>query len=170
MLSTYTTDYSPRLGLIGALFARALLPARIRWVLVWLWLCSSLALLLGPALPAQAGVTVIAHKEIAGVDVGLLGRIFTGRTTQVDGIAVHPVNLKAGDEIRAEFLRLVLQQNDDDYIAYWIVRRSIGRGVPPPEAENAREVVAYVRSTPGAIGYIDEASVEPGMTVLFRLP
>jgi len=117
-----------------------------------------------------AGVAVIGHAGLGPLDTTVTGRIFTGRTVQVAGTAVQPVNLKAGNATRVAFLRAVLQQSDEDYIAYWIVRRAIGKGAPPPEVENFRDMIDFVRTTPGAIGYVDDRAITPGMNVLLTLP
>ncbi len=118
----------------------------------------------------HAGIVVIGHEILQEMDKTVVGRIYTGRTVQVAGVAVQPVNMKTGDAKRASFLRTILQQSDDDYVAYWIVRRAIGKGTPPPEVENAQAVIQFVRSTKGAVGYIDEADLVPGLSVLFILP
>ena len=120
----------------------------------------------------HAGTAVIGHESLHDIDMDrtAVGRIYTGRTVQVAGIGVQPVNLKVGDAKRASFLGTVLQQSDDDYVAYWIVRHAIGKGTPPPEVDNPQAVINFVRSTKGAIGYIDEADLVPGLNVLLILP
>lgn len=115
-------------------------------------------------------MAVIGHETIREIDKTVIGRIYTGRTVQVAGISVKPANLKAGDAKRAVFLGAVLQQSDDDYVAYWIVRRAIGKGVPPLEVDSPEAMINFVRRTNGAIGYVDEADLVPGLNVLFLLP
>jgi ABC-type phosphate transport system substrate-binding protein len=118
----------------------------------------------------HAGVVVIGHDSLGSINPTVLKRIYTGRAVQVADAAVTPVNLKAGDRTRSFFFRAVLQRSDDEYIAYWIVRRAIGKGAPPLEVDTARDMIDYVRSTPGAIGYIDATQLEPGVQVLLSLP
>ena len=127
-------------------------------------------LLTGASSLSYAGVAVIGHEGLGTIDKTLISRIFTGRTVEVEGKAVQPVNLKPGNATRASFLRAVLQQSDDDYVAYWIVRRAIGKGTPPPEVGTAQAMLDFVRSTPGAIGYVDANQLVPGVKVLFSLP
>lgn len=157
-----------RLEPTGAMSRRAARPRLRIATYCTAWLIA--LLLIGTGSSAHARVAVISHEGLAAMDQTVIGRIFTGRMVQVGGTTVQPVNLRAGDRTRGEFLRAVLQQSDDDYVAYWIVRRSIGRGTPPPEMEGAREVMAFVQSTPGAVGYVDEALLGPGIRVLFLLP
>lgn len=125
---------------------------------------------LAAALPARAdgNLVVIAHAPLPGVDAETVRRIFTGRTIELDGQALRPVNLSAGHPLRRRFLASLLQQSDDDYVAYWTVRRYIGKGTPPRELADPAEVIDFVRRTPGAIGYLDAADLKPGTTVLLR--
>lgn len=122
---------------------------------------------------AFAEVVVIGHESwgaTTGFDKNLVGRIFTGRAVQVAGMSVQPVNMKTGDATRTVFIKEILKQSDDDYVAYWIVRRAIGKGTPPVEMESAQEMIGFVRSTPGAIGYIDASQLRPGINTLLILP
>lgn len=117
-----------------------------------------------------AGVQVIGHEDLQPMDSTLLRRIYTGRVVQVQRQAIQPVNQKTGSTSRALFIASVIKQNDDDYIAYWIVRRAIGKGVPPLELVDDAQVVDFVRANPGAIGYIDSATAIDGVRVLLLLP
>lgn len=130
------------------------------------------ALLALPSLPApvraQEGVVVIGHAGLGQIDTPTLQRVFTGRVVELGGVSVNPVNAVAGSALRTRFLRAYLNQDDEKYVAYWTVRRYIGKGVPPRELPGAAEVIRYVQATPGAIGYIDEAQLTPGLNVLLR--
>lgn len=117
---------------------------------------------------ADDGIVVIAHSAIRGLDAETLKRIWTGRSIELDGIALHPINLPPGHPSRRRFLALVMQQDDDDYIAYWTVRRYVGKGAPPREMNTGAEVIEFVRRTPGAIGYIDPSDVRPGLNVVVK--
>ncbi len=131
---------------------------RVAWLL-------SLALL---AAPAMAGVVVVAHANMHKLDLPTLQRIYTGKVIEVGGVSVSPINLKAGQPLRQRFLADYLQQTDDAYVAYWTVRRYVGKGVPPRELPTAADVISYVQSTPGAVAYLDEADVPASMNVVLR--
>ncbi len=123
--------------------------------------------------PVRAAITVIGHesmKTAEKIDKSSAARIYTGRTVQIDGEAVQPVNLQAGNTDRQTFIQAILQQNDDEYIAYWLVRKSIGKGTPPPELGSPQDMIGYVRSHPGAIGYVNEKDLQPGVRVLITIP
>jgi hypothetical protein len=86
---------------------------------------------------------------------------------EVGGVHVTPVNV-GSSPLRDEFLQTFLNQNDEKYTAYWAMRRFVGKGVPPRELPSAAEVIKFVQSTPGAIGYVDEGDVVPEVSVIAR--
>lgn len=118
---------------------------------------------------AHAGeVLVIGNSNVPKMDTATLQKVYTGKFTSVAGINVTPVSNKAGAATRNRFLQDFLGQDEEKYTAYWTVRRYIGKGAPPPELATAAEIISYVQSTPGAIGYIDESDLKPGMNVISR--
>ena len=125
--------------------------------------------LLAAAVDLRAqGVVVIGHANLRKLDANTVARIYMGRVIEVDGIPVTAINAVAGSDVRIRFLRSFLNQDEEKYIAYWTVRRYIGKGAWPREIAKSADLIRYVTSTPGAIGYIDAADVEPGMNVLLR--
>jgi len=116
---------------------------------------------------AQAGVVVIGHANLGKLDSRTMQRIYTGKVVEVDGVNIIAVNIESGP-LRERFLHDFLNQSGEKYKAYWTVRRYIGKGLPPRELPSAEEVVRFVQSTPGAIGYIDEGDVTPGLNVIAR--
>lgn len=126
-------------------------------------------ILVAVARPAVAGVVVIGHPSLVGkLDVSTLQRIFTGKVIEVKGVSVTAVNAHLGSPVRNQFLQVFLKQDEDKYTAYWTVRRYIGKGVPPREMATSADIISFVTSTPGAVGYIDESEVTPGLTVLLH--
>lgn len=112
-------------------------------------------------------VVVIGHAGLSKLNASTVQRIFTGKIIEIDGVHVKAVNLKAS-ALRDRFLQRYLNQNDDKYTAYWTVRRFIGKGIPPKELSSAAEVISFVQTTPGAIGYIDETELKPDLNVVSR--
>ncbi len=119
------------------------------------------------ALPATADVVVVGNANLPKLDAETLNKIYTGRVIQVGGVSVVPVNLKPGNKLRGQFLSELLNSDDDRYIAYWTVRRYIGKGVPPREMDGS-EMLNFIQSTPGALGYVEGSEVKPGMNVLLK--
>jgi ABC-type phosphate transport system substrate-binding protein len=119
-------------------------------------------------LRAADGVVVIGHASIKELTVTTVARIFTGRVIEVDGVAVTAINANVGNPLREHFLRIYLGQDEDKYTAYWTVRRYIGKGASPREFGNTNDIIDFVTTTPGAVGYIRESDIRPGLNVLLR--
>ena len=119
------------------------------------------------ALPAAADVVVVGNANLPKLDAETLNKIYTGRVIQVGGVSVLPVNLKPGNKLRGQFLSELLNSDDERYIAYWTVRRYIGKGVPPREMDGS-EMLNFIQATPGALGYVEGSEVKPGMNVLLK--
>lgn len=117
---------------------------------------------------AADGIVIIGHINVKRLDVQTVLRIYTGRVMEVDGVSITAVNAHTGSSLRNRFLQVFLQQDEDNYTAYWTVRRRIGKGVSPRELPNSGDIIRFVNSTPGAIGYIDENDIRPGLNVLLR--
>lgn len=129
-----------------------------------------LAALGGPpvARAADGEIAIVAHPSVGTLDAAMLNRLYTGRAIEVAGSPVVVVNLPPGSPARQRFLERFLQQDEDRYRAYWTVRRHVGKGVPPRELHTAAEVLDFVQSTPGAIGYVEVTELRPGVKVLLR--
>ena len=50
--------------------------------------------------------------------------------------------------------------------SYWNQQIFSGRDVPPVEKKSDAEVLTFVRSTPGAIGYVSDAAAVDGVRVV----
>ena len=127
----------------------------------------ALACVVGESM-AGGSVVVIGNLNLTSIDPLTLEKVYTGKVIEVDGIAVTAINANSGSAVRSRFLQTFLNQNEEKYTAYWIVRRYIGKGAPPRELSGSAAVIDFVRSTPGAIGYVEETDVQPGVNVLLK--
>ena len=114
------------------------------------------------------GVAVIGHPGLASLDPDMIAKIYLGKVIQVDGVPVIPVNATSGSGIRGRFLQGFLNEDEYKYQAYWTDRRYSGKGASPREFASSIDIIRFVRSTPGAIGYVDEADVPPDVNVLMK--
>jgi ABC-type phosphate transport system substrate-binding protein len=130
-------------------------------------LLSVLLLLLALNEAFAGDVVVIGHDNLGKLEPAKVQKIFTGKLVKIDGIDVTAVNIKSGP-LRDQFLQTFLQQTDAKYTAYWAIRMFVGKGAPPPELSSPAEVIQFVRSTPGAIGYVDESDLVDSVRVLAR--
>ena len=115
-----------------------------------------------------ADIVVIGNSNLPKMDLATIQKVYTGKFISVSGISVTPVSIKPGNALRNRFLQQFLNQDEEKYTAYWTVRRYIGKGAPPAELPSAADVISYVQSTPGALGYIEESELKQGMNVIAR--
>jgi ABC-type phosphate transport system substrate-binding protein len=111
---------------------------------------------------AAAAFRVIVHSDVKGAQIprSVLSAIFLKQALKWgDGRAVVPVDQSVQSAVRRQFSNDVLKQGIVEVQVYW--QRKIAAGqLPPPVKTSDEEVVAFVASTPGAIGY-----VSPGVTL-----
>jgi ABC-type phosphate transport system substrate-binding protein len=124
----------------------------------------ALVLGLSTATPAnELGFKVIVHPKnpITSIDRELLrGAFLKKETTWSDGETIRPVDLSSRSSVRELFTRTILKKTTAQLRTYWAQQIFSGKGVPPPEAANANDVVVYVLEHPGAVGYVP-ADVDP---------
>ncbi len=120
-------------------------------------LATLLLLASGGAASADDGFLVIVNTAHSGPSVSReeLSRIFLKKTGQWrDGSRAVPVDLVDSSPVRARFSQAVHGKDTSAIKAYWQKQIFSGRGVPPAELGSAAEVVAFVRSNRGAVGYV----------------
>jgi len=114
-----------------------------------------------------ADIIVIANKNVPSMDTKTIAKVFTGKMIVIDSINVIPIHL-GRQEVKNRFLQKFLGMNDEQYIAYWTVRQYIGKGTPPKEFATASAVIAYVKQTSGAMGYINETDLIEDMNIISK--
>jgi ABC-type phosphate transport system substrate-binding protein len=87
-------------------------------------------------------------------------------TTWPTGGAVHPVEPPEDAAVRERFGSEVLGKSAAALKSYWNKRIFAGREVPPVEKRSDEEVVAFVRTTPGAVGYVSGGAAVAGVKVV----
>ncbi len=109
---------------------------------------------------AGASLTEISRKD--------LSNIFQKKKNELpSGERANPVDLSADADVRESFSQAVHRRSSNQIAAYWQQQIFSGRGVPPEEKGSDDEVIAYVSSTPGAIGYVSaSASLGSGVKTL----
>lgn len=123
---------------------------------------------------AAAGYKVVvnAANPTTSLSRQQLTRYFLKKTQSWPvGEPVGVVDLDKSSTTRAAFSQDVLRKSVAEVTAYWHQQIFAGRAVPPPEKRNDAEVIAFVASHQGAIGYVSEhAAVGSGAKVLVVVP
>ena len=150
-------------------------------VVAWLLLCMAAAGASAPVVPMTQARVANAPADSYKVVVNRanpltsLGRrevsaLFLRRSTRWDdGTPVLPVDGPASPT-RENFSKEVHGKKAAAVRSYWLQIIFSGRGVPPPEKSSDKEVIAYVKERPGAIGYVSAISVTDGVKVLEVAP
>lgn len=119
---------------------------------------------------AQASFVVVvnATNPASSISRTQLAALFTKKELSwSNGSPAFPVDLPTDDPTREAFTQAVHGKTPQAIRAYWQQQIFSGREVPPPERDSDEEVLAYVRSTVGAVGYVrPTARLGPGVKVL----
>jgi ABC-type phosphate transport system substrate-binding protein len=118
-----------------------------------------LALLVGAGhLAAQdSGYKIIVHSTnpASSMSRGDISKIFLKQTTKwSDGRTATPLDLPESSATRARFTKEVHNKSVDAIKAFWQQKVFSGRAVPPLQKGSVEEIVSYVESNPGAVGYV----------------
>jgi ABC-type phosphate transport system substrate-binding protein len=122
-------------------------------------------LMAGPGrdVSAAAAFRVIVHPQVKGSEIprAVLSAIFLKQALKWgDGRPVVPVDQSVQSAVRRVFSIDVLRQGIVEVQVYW--QRKITAGQRPPLVKTSdQDVVAFVASTPGAIGYISTSTPVP---------
>lgn len=71
-----------------------------------------------------------------------------------NGMKVLPVDLNAQSEIRKKFSVDIIGETVGEVRSYWQQYVFSGQGTPPVEKKTDTDVIDYVKTHPGAIGYV----------------
>jgi ABC-type phosphate transport system substrate-binding protein len=121
--------------------------------------------LLAPPAPAADEFVVIVHPSVVGATIRRAGlaAVFLHKTRWGDGGAAAPVDQSATSAVRKAFSESVLQMPVSTVLQYWQKQMFATQPMhPPPVKGSDAEVIAFVGSTPGAVGYVAAASALTG--------
>jgi ABC-type phosphate transport system substrate-binding protein len=127
-----------------------------------IFICAAMTVAL--AAPAAAtDVQVIAHPgvSVAELSVADLKEIFLGSKTEVGGGAVQPVFEQSGTA-HDEFLKTYLGKSDAALRTHFKTLVFTGKGSQPKAFATDAEVLKFVASTKGAIGYVSGSADTAG--------
>ena len=122
-----------------------------------------------PAAPEGRGYQVIVHPSnpAASVTRTQLADVYLKKQTAwPDGSDIEPVEPPESSRTRTYFLSDVMNGRSSLALkAFWQKKASSGR-TPPIEKASEVDVVTFVRTTPGAIGYVAPTTAVAGVKVV----
>jgi ABC-type phosphate transport system substrate-binding protein len=130
-------------------------------------LCAVLYLAAGGRLAASEageGFKVIVNAGQSGTTVrrDVLTDIYLGKAQRWgDGSRIVAVDLSATSPVREEFSQQVLGMPLDAVKVHWIRNVSERRQLPPPSKSSDEDVIAFVATEPGGLGYVSAAAAIP---------
>lgn len=138
---------------------------------------SRAAALLGLALALVAGASrtlaaqdfkIVAHPGIGAdaIDAATAQKVFLKQVAKVGGTAVTPVDQAPAAAVREAFSKKVVGRPVGAVQQYWQQKIFSGGDVPPATKGSDSAVLEFVRSTPGAIGYVSAGASTDGVKVL----
>jgi ABC-type phosphate transport system substrate-binding protein len=108
------------------------------------------------AAPATIGNKNLANEKI---DAATLKAVFLGKKVSWDSAGRVTLAVLKGD-LAEEFLKATVDMNASTFTNHWRRLSMTGGGTAPKFFEKADELRRFVAETPGAIGFIDPASVD----------
>ncbi len=112
------------------------------------------------------GFKVVVHPalRVTSLSRAALSSAFLKRTEKwPDGTRLVPVDQLRDSAIREAFCREIHKRGVGVIDAYWQKQVFSGRTTPPVVKANDAEVIAYVRSVRGAIGYVSAKADTSGL-------
>jgi len=114
---------------------------------------------------AADGFVVVAHAEVEGSTISreTLRAIYLKKVLRwSDQTSIQPVDQSSHSPVRQAFSEEVLGQSLGELQMFWRNRLTVDRVLPPQIQATDAEVLEFVASHRGAIGYVSaEASLPP---------
>lgn len=131
-------------------------------------LSACLAILGMRPLGAQQFVVVVNNDAgVSEISAAELSKIFQKKVSKLpDGEAARPVDQEKNSAVREAFSKAVHGRSAQQIESYWQQQIFSGKDVPPDQKKTDAEVLSYVKSTPGAIGYVAAGASTAGVKVV----
>jgi hypothetical protein len=110
---------------------------------------------------ARSGVAVMTRNEVINIFFGRYRQFF-------NGVEAQPVDLADSHPDRARFYTALVGKDLSDVNAYWSRQVFSGRMQPPPRVNSVDEVLKWVSSHPGGIGFVDLAKADARVRVVYE--
>lgn len=131
---------------------------------------TAVLLLLALAVPAMAAdFQLVANNSVPATSLtkSAVSAIFMKKTMKwEDGTPIVAADQNDKSPVRDAFTTFVHGKSVAAIKSFWQQQIFSGRDVPPVEQPGDAQVLAFVRSTPGAVGYIGAKTPATGVKVI----
>ena len=120
-----------------------------------------------PASAQEFKVIVNSANSTADLPAAVVGKLFLKETAKFpNGTPAMPVDQAKTSPVRAAFSKSVIGRPVGAVETYWQQQIFSGKEVPPAAKASDDDVIAFVKSTPGAIGYVNAGAATAGVKVI----
>jgi len=127
----------------------------------------ALCVLAAPAAAQDFKVIVNSANSTTDLPAAVASKLFLKETNKFpNGTAAVPVDLNKASATRAAFSKAVIGRAVSAVETYWQQQIFSGKEVPPAAKASDDEVIAFVKATPGAIGYVSASANVAGVKVI----
>ena len=109
---------------------------------------------------ANDDLVIIANPDLTGnaIEQRELQRIYLGKKTRwEDNTSIVPVMLKSGP-LHDEFIEGYIDRSVQRFVTYWRQMVFTGKGIPPKSFASETDLVDFVASTPGSVGFVSSSA------------
>lgn len=122
------------------------------------------------ALLADLVVVVNTRSGVAAMTRNDVINLFFGRNRQFfNGLEAMPVDLHDSHPARAEFYRSLVGKDLAEINAYWSRQIFTGGAQALPRVDSTEEVIRWVASRPGGVGFVELSRADARVRVVFEL-
>ncbi len=112
-------------------------------------------------------VIVNSANPISDIPAAALSKIFLKEAAAFPGGgSATPVDQGKSSPVRAAFSKRIIGRPVSAVDTYWQQQIFSGKDVPPAAKASDDDVIAFVKSTPGAVGYVSAAASTAGVKVV----
>jgi ABC-type phosphate transport system substrate-binding protein len=132
-------------------------------------LCATIALASATRSAAAQEYKMIVNSASGVADISLdqANKIFLKQSEKfANGTAASPVYQSKASAVRIAFDKAVLGKSVAAVETYWQQQIFSGKDVPPPSKGSDDDVIAFVKATPGGIGYVSASAAVAGVKVV----
>jgi ABC-type phosphate transport system substrate-binding protein len=120
--------------------------------------------LLEAGVASAGGFKEISSRDVSGTAIPkqVLTDVFLRKVTRWgNGQPIRPVDLSLTSPVRGSFSSEVLGIAPGAVASFWMKRIASGEAVPPPAKRTDGEVIEFVATHTGAVGYVAESTAVP---------
>jgi len=112
-------------------------------------------------------VIVNAHNSVKSLKPAALSEIFLKKVVVwPDEMIIQPLDLPADSAVRIQFTDTIHQRSMAWIKNYWQQRIFSGKELPPREMKTDEDVIKFVMTHQGAIGYVSDKADLKDVTIL----